>query len=111
METIGAKLGKFLNRRRKEILPSYGEEAVAWIKDRIAIDKDASQPGSFPHSMGPLIAGVSAEVKEESVRIVSAHKNGPIPVYLNYGTSTMAPRPYMFEAAEHSDEIMVKALK
>jgi len=68
----------------------------------------ASAPGEAPASdTGNLVSNIMVEDKGESVEVQSKAEYSK---YLEYGTSKMEARPYMFPAYEKSREKIVEAV-
>ena len=107
MEGIQSNRDRFMSRVRDAVYESMRETARAAnedIREEISVAyPPASMPGRPPHlRTGNLWDGVSDETEfDGSAGIVStlmserAAGDPAVPFYLEFGTSRMAPRPFM----------------
>jgi len=69
----------------------------------------ASAPGQAPASdTGNLVSKIT--VKQKSLNVVHVESNADYSAYLEYGTSKMEARPFMFPAFERSKKPIVDAV-
>ena len=94
---------EMLARRLTQAQSAVAESEVVRIKEDIATQyPPASEPGTPPHRRtGNLQDGVFSVTENQGWQVVSniasdrAGGDEHVPSYLEFGTSRMAPRPYM----------------
>ena len=94
---------EMVQQRVTNVLTEEGEQSVSELQSALETPyPPASSPGEYPHRRtGNLQSGIESQVHTDQydveLTVASSRINGNphVPSFLEFGTSRMAPRPYM----------------
>ncbi len=113
MGLIIDKTMRIIDQNLPRALRMVGEETVDELKEVLS-GSSPSEPGSPPgRDTGALQRGISYEVQDNTLSIISEREGGDpsVPEWLNYGTKKMEARPYWEDSVSHLDERVSRVFK
>jgi HK97 gp10 family phage protein len=101
--------GQLIRGEAVKSIQSGAKSGIVYEKYNPRRTHRASAPGEAPASdTGNLVSKI--KVKQKSKNIVFVESNANYSAFLEYGTSKMQPRPFMFPAFEKSKKPIEKAV-
>ena len=101
--------GQFIRGEAIKSIQSGAKSGIVYEKYNPRRTHRASAPGEAPASdTGNLVSKII--VKQKTKNITNVESNANYSAFLEYGTSKMQPRPFMFPAFEKSKKPIAKAV-
>ena len=101
--------GQFIRGEAIKSIQAGAKSGIVYEKYNPRRSHRASAPGQAPASdTGNLVSKII--VKQKTKNIVNVESNADYSAFLEYGTSKMEPRPFMFPAFEKSKKPIINAV-
>ena len=101
--------GQFIRGEAIKSIQAGAKSGIVYEKYNPRRSHRASAPGQAPASdTGNLVSKII--VKQKSKNITNVESNADYSAFLEYGTSKMEPRPFMFPAFEKSKKPIINAV-